>query len=388
MRDGAGPLFHRLYRARIRDPEISPESLMARLQQDPDRGAPTEFATFKKSKGDEGCMRPGDEYVVRMPGPWDGPVRVLEVTPRSFRLMTLEGHLEAGQIAFRVEGGGDRIVFEIESWARSGDRLSDLLYDRLRMSKEIQLHMWTSFLERVIRLSGGTRESPLLIETRRVDQLPSDRASELDELRARRVNLDLSRLEDYTPENGWNRDDVRKALPSEPPGDPVPGGSWETASRIARNYDFAEPSIVEGIFDHEEPLEDRTMLLFLHFHGLRIRVGVRVGDVYDEERELDGRTGRVFGWNYRTLEGHVESGQMDWQVWKFPDSGEVMFRIHSFSRRARGGNPLLRIGFRAIGRREQLRFLKLTSERMARLTAERMGRPVSESPATVRVQEA
>ena len=25
-------------------------------------------------------MRPGDEYIVRMPGPWDGPVRVVEVT--------------------------------------------------------------------------------------------------------------------------------------------------------------------------------------------------------------------------------------------------------------------------------------------------------------------
>jgi Domain of unknown function (DUF1990) len=170
---GAGPLFHRRYRARIRDPEISSDDLMARLQDDPDRAAPTEFATFKKSKGDEGPMRPGDEYVVRMPGPWDGPVRVVDVSPRSFRLMTLEGHLEAGQIAFRVEGGDDRIEFEIESWARSGDRLSNLLYDRLRMSKEIQLHMWTSFLERAIRLSGGTRDGPLRIETRRVEELPS-----------------------------------------------------------------------------------------------------------------------------------------------------------------------------------------------------------------------
>ena len=385
---GAGPLFHRRYRARIRGPELSPEELMACLQRDPDRAAPTEFATFKKAEGDEERMHPGDEYVVRMPGPWDGPVRVVDVSPRSFRLMTLEGHLEAGQIEFRVEDGGDRVAFEIESWARGGDRLSNLLYDRLRMSKEIQLHMWTSYLERVIRLSGGTRDGPLRIETRRVEEVPAERAGELDELRAREVNFDLSRLEDYTPESGWHWDDVRKALPSEPPGEPVPDGSWETACRIARNYDFAEPSVVEGIFDRVEPLEDRTMLLVLHFHGLRIPVGVRVGEVYDEQRELDGRPGRVFGWNYRTLEGHVESGQMDWQVWKFPDSGEVLFRIHSFSRRARGGNPLLRIGFRLVGRREQVRFLKLTSERMARLTEERMNRAAPGGPATVNVREA
>ena len=172
LRDGTGPLFHRLYLARIRAPLVTPEQLMARLQRNPDAAAPSEFATFKKAAGSVDCMRPGDEYVVRMPGPWDGPVRVFEVSPCSFGLMTLDGHLEAGQIVFRATGDSYEINFEIESWARSGDRLSDLLYDRLRMSKEVQLHMWTSFLERVIRLSGGTRARGLRIETRRVEEVP------------------------------------------------------------------------------------------------------------------------------------------------------------------------------------------------------------------------
>ena len=170
--EGAGVLFHRRYRAHIRDAELSPEQLMTRLQASPDQAAPTEFATFKKVVGEEGRMRPGDEYVVRMPGPWDGPVRVVEVTPHSFHLLTLAGHLEAGQIVFRARGDNGRIEFEIESWARAGDRLSALLYDRLRMSKETQLHMWTSFLERVIDLSGGTRDGRLEIHTRRVKELP------------------------------------------------------------------------------------------------------------------------------------------------------------------------------------------------------------------------
>ena len=114
-------------------------------------------------------MAVGDEYVVRMPGPWDGPVRVVDVPPTSFRLATLEGHLEAGQIEFTARRDGDRVVFDIESWARSGDRLSDLLYDRLRMAKEIQLHMWTSLLERVARVAGGRITGGIDIETRRVD---------------------------------------------------------------------------------------------------------------------------------------------------------------------------------------------------------------------------
>jgi hypothetical protein len=205
--------------------------------------------------------------------------------------------------------------------------------------------------------------------------LPRDRGHALAELRRRPLNVNPAA--DHSSADGWSRDDVRRQLPSEPPGAPVPGGSWETACRIARDYDFADPSIVHGVYEPTDPLENRTMLLVLRFHVLRIHVGVRVGEVYDLEHALDGRRGRLFGWNYRTLRGHVEEGQMDWQVWKFADTGDVTFRICSFSRPARSGNLLLRLGFRLVGRREQLRFLHLTTERMARLTTERMGRPAA-----------
>lgn len=167
--DGAGPFFHRRYRTRIRSPRRSPEELMALVSRDPDRVAPTEFASFVKVHGDEERMAVGDEFVVRMPGPWDGPVRVVDVTPTSFRLVTLDGHLEAGQIEFMASREREAIVFVIESWARSGDRLSDLLYDGVRMAKEIQLHMWTSLLERVVRLSGGRMTGGIEILTHRDD---------------------------------------------------------------------------------------------------------------------------------------------------------------------------------------------------------------------------
>jgi uncharacterized protein DUF1990 len=166
---GAGPLFHRRYRARIRDSKYTPEELMELVSGAPDRVAPTEFASFQKVHGEDGRMARGDEFVVRMPGPWDGPVRVVDVQPASFRLVTLDGHLEAGQIEFTAGRDGDLLVFDIESWARSGDRLSDLLYDRVRMAKEIQLHMWTSLLERVARMAGGRMSGGIDIDTRRVD---------------------------------------------------------------------------------------------------------------------------------------------------------------------------------------------------------------------------
>jgi hypothetical protein len=58
----------------------------------------------------------------------------------------------------------------IESWARSKDRLTDLLYDHLRMSKEVQLHMWASTLEGIVGLSGGKLERGLEIHTRTVPE--------------------------------------------------------------------------------------------------------------------------------------------------------------------------------------------------------------------------
>jgi hypothetical protein len=166
---GAGPLFHRRYRGRIREADMGALELMAKISGDLDLVAPREFASFTKVHGEKGRMTVGDEYIVRMPGPWDGPVRVIEKTPESFRLVTLEGHLEAGQIQFSARDD-DLLEFTIESWARAGDRLSNLLFEHLRMSKEIQLHMWTSVIQRVAERSGGRLTGGIEIRTRRVDE--------------------------------------------------------------------------------------------------------------------------------------------------------------------------------------------------------------------------
>ena len=167
--DGAGPLFRRRYTARVRGSRMGAEQLMARLRADPNVVVRGRIARFEKTAGEEGDMRVGDEFVVRMPGPWDGPIRAVDVTPRSFRFVTLAGHLEAGQIEWRAADDAGRLVFEIESWARAGDRLSHLMHDKLRMAKEVQLYMWTSVLERVADQVRGELDNGIDIETRRAD---------------------------------------------------------------------------------------------------------------------------------------------------------------------------------------------------------------------------
>ena len=162
---GVGPMLHRSYAVRIAGSDMSPSALIdlvsARLNQ-----ASPEMAVFRKTRGARDSLRQGDEFVVRMPGPWDGPVRVVRREENSFRLATLDGHLEAGEIEFRAEPDGDVLRFEIESGARAGDRLSALLYNRLRLAKEIQLNMWSHFSVRAAALAGGRPQGGITIRTR------------------------------------------------------------------------------------------------------------------------------------------------------------------------------------------------------------------------------
>jgi hypothetical protein len=162
---GVGPMLHRSYAVRIVGSNMNPSALIdlvsARLNQ-----ASPEMAVFRKTRGAHGALRQGDEFIVRMPGPWDGPVRVVRRDENSFRLATLSGHLEAGEIEFRAEPDGHALHFEIESWARAGDRLSALLYNKLRLAKEIQLNMWSHFCVRAAALAGGRAQGGVTIRTR------------------------------------------------------------------------------------------------------------------------------------------------------------------------------------------------------------------------------
>jgi len=197
-----------------------------------------------------------------------------------------------------------------------------------------------------------------------------DERAALAALRDRPLNFDPARLPELVRAGGWRVDDLRRPLPPEPPGEPVAGGTWERTRRLMDGYQVADPALVRATYDEQAPLAGRDMLLTLYFHRLRVRCGVRIGDVYEADREEAGRTARVYGWNYRTLEGHFEQGEMAYEVWKWRDTGAVEFHIHAISRPADSGPPLLRLGFRLFGRRPQLRFYRSACERMAELVVD------------------
>ncbi|WP_330456005.1 DUF1990 domain-containing protein [Streptomyces sp. NBC_00820] len=160
----------------------------------------------------------------------------------------------------------------------------------------------------------------------------------------------------------WNIDTYSSSLPAEGPGPPAPGGTWERACRLVRDYEFSPPRIVRAVYDPEAPLLGRDMLLEARFHGLRFYCGVRVTEVVDRIR---GDV-RVWGWAYETLEGHLERGRVTYEVVKHCDTGEVRFVVSCYSQGAPTLGRVTRFGWQLFGRRTQLRFYRECIARLRR----------------------
>lgn len=171
---------------------------------------------------------------------------------------------------------------------------------------------------------------------------------------------------------GWHVDHRRTPLPVEPPGPPIPGGPFSVARRVLVDYEFADPALVRAVYDGAAPLEGRDMLLEGRFLWLRFAMPVRVGGVVDGPEQWDGRPAHRFGWHYRTLAGHLERGQMDYDLLKWADTGEVEVRIRAYSQRGDIDNPVVQLGFALFGRWMQMRFHDRAAERLRALVEQRL----------------
>jgi uncharacterized protein (UPF0548 family) len=190
-----------------------------------------------------------------------------------------------------------------------------------------------------------------------------------DDLHGRDVNFEPIGWEEAAADPTWHVDLQRTELPAEAPGPPQPGGPFEVACGLLRSYQVADPALVRAVYDATTPLDGRDMLLVGRFFGLRFPMGVRIGGVLDGPDELDDVPVHRFAWYYRTLQGHLERGQMDYEVVKYLEDGRVEFRTAAYSQRGPISDPIVRAGFALFGRWAQLRFYARVSERMRTLTA-------------------
>jgi hypothetical protein len=166
--DGVGAAFHRRYTVAIDGADTDAASAMARIQADWNGVCNQSLSPVTKVAGDLDTMAVGDRYVVALAGPWSGPVEVVEVAADRFRLATLEGHLEAGMIEFRMTDlGVGALRFTIESWARNGGRGMQLVYDGFGLAQRIQAEMWVEMCEAVVELVHGAPRGPVEVLTER-----------------------------------------------------------------------------------------------------------------------------------------------------------------------------------------------------------------------------
>lgn len=192
-----------------------------------------------------------------------------------------------------------------------------------------------------------------------------DEVTALNGLRDRGINYDPARApQDGRADGHWHVDSGDMIIGQEAPGEPVPGGIWEMGCVLVRQYEFAEPRILQAAYRGDAELEGRDMLLEGRFYGLRFYLGVRVTEVIDENRDENGVHERVWGWSYQTLEGHLEQGRLRYEVIKDLGAGTVAFRVSGYSRQAPIRSPVIRWGFRLFGRWTQQRFYRNVLERM------------------------
>ena len=204
-----------------------------------------------------------------------------------------------------------------------------------------------------------------------------------------KANFDLDRIDEATAASGWHIDHYERDMPAEAPGPPVPGGSFEAACQVLRNYSFPPPSLITGIFAPDTALEDRVMVLRGHFLIFNFWFGVRVGRVISEVRAgPNAELEEVWGYSYHTLEGHFEKGRITFTVHKGLRTGQVQMRIDAVSQTGYISNPFYRLGFRIFGRTLQRRFAHGSLERTREQVEDMLRRGVrapapSETPVQV-----
>lgn len=157
--DGEGTLFERRYWVDIEDSPFTAVDLMAYVKGNINQFTASYLADFEKSKGLDDNLKEGDEFSIKILGPWDGEVRVTDVDECSFEFITLEGHPEAGTIRFRASDGIDntksQIHFEIRSLAKSRDGLVAFLSEGLGVGLLVQERMWLTFCKNVADFAHG-----------------------------------------------------------------------------------------------------------------------------------------------------------------------------------------------------------------------------------------
>ena len=170
---GVGPVVMRTYSVDITNPALTRHELIAALCANPNRFNSDLVAGFVQDDQPATDLTEGDQLVVEIPGPWNGPVHVAEANVDRLLLATMNGHMEAGHIRFdtapldeSAAGGGYQ--FRIRSWATAGDAAFLAAHLVVPVGKAFQTAMWTAMCDNAESIAGGTRSGSIRVSTEKV----------------------------------------------------------------------------------------------------------------------------------------------------------------------------------------------------------------------------
>ena len=176
---GVGPVVMRTYCVDIADPVVDAVELMDEFRTDPNHFTSSLVAGFVRDDEPARDLVEGDDVVVELPGPWNGPCTIDTIGDTSVLMATLDGHMEAGHIRFETihppSHSADGFSFRVRSWARAGDAGFAALHVGVPIGKELQTAMWCAMCDRAVTISGGQRSSPISVSTEELDG--SDRSA-------------------------------------------------------------------------------------------------------------------------------------------------------------------------------------------------------------------
>jgi hypothetical protein len=160
---GVGALAHRVYGAVLRDCVVPAERLIRIIATDPNVIAPTEVLRFERKREGARDLQEGDELLIRMAGPWNGPVRVTRRWDNGFRLAALRGHAQVGQVELRARDD-DGITMEIQTRERAAGVWFYLL-ERIGLVARMQAYTWAEMLQKSAQIAGGQPPTEITVRS-------------------------------------------------------------------------------------------------------------------------------------------------------------------------------------------------------------------------------
>lgn len=172
--DGVGPLRRKRVWVDVAGSPLTPEALSTRVRQR-FGNLMASFISTRSEPGSSTAIEEDATLTLSLPLRGHIQVRVAEVEPRVFTLVTLAGHPMSGAVRFLSEARGRDLRFEIQVFERAATAI-DLVLMRT-LGERIQDAAWREMVENVARESGGTVIG-LRQETETLDDDQADRIEE------------------------------------------------------------------------------------------------------------------------------------------------------------------------------------------------------------------